>query len=84
MLLDHALLTLIVKLLATPVMLAHSDDPAPAGVLCSILSSMSASSILVLEDAALVGDLPDMSDAPEDEAESEIASSALYRERCPL
>ena len=35
MLLDHALLTLIVRLLATPVMLAQSDEPCPAGVFCS-------------------------------------------------
>ena len=76
MLLDHALLTLIVRLLATPVMLAQSDEPCPAGVFCSWspLSAHSPSSMLVREDAALAGDLANPSDAPEDDAESDNAS----------
>ncbi len=75
MLLDHALLTLIVRLLATPATLAQRDVPCPSGVFSSDLSIISPSSMLVLEDAALAGDLANPSDAPEDDAESEYTSS---------
>ena len=65
-LLDHALLTLIVRLLATPVMFPHSDDPNPAGGFSPPLSSTSISSILVREDEALAGERSKPSDAGEE------------------
>ena len=73
-LLDHALLTLIVRLLATPAMLPQSDDPKPAGGFPSIFSSMSVSSMLVLED---VGERRKPSEPAEEDAESDGGSSFL-------
>ena len=75
---DGAPLYQLLRLLATPERLPHSDEPKPAGGLSlSILSSISRESRLVRDDATLSGDLPNMSDPLEDEAESESASEPL-------
>ena len=61
----------LLRLYATPERLLHSDEPKPAGVFSSsILSSMSRESRLVREDATLPGPLSNMSDRPDDDAES--------------
>ncbi|OJT06060.1 hypothetical protein TRAPUB_3000 [Trametes pubescens] len=56
-------------------MLDQSDDPCPAGVCLSFSSSISPSSMLVLDDAALKGE--NVPEPPDDEAESDITSSLL-------